>query len=163
MWRAARDERRHRARELGDIGFIRVSSTRTIEMLPFCSVFIFHQSAPVRGRPSGDAPLGLKSSPRRRLIWRASSVRPRLMRDFTVPSGRSRRGNVLIRQFLDVAHQHGRPQRVRAATPAPSRSSVTRSRCSRAAMVGPGPTAAGVSSLASTSRSIVSRSLRTLR
>ena len=33
------------------------------------------------------SPLGPKSSPRSFRIWRASSVRPRLIRDLTVPSG----------------------------------------------------------------------------
>src|SRR6185436_3761047 len=47
-----------------------------------------HLKAPVRERPFDDPP-GLKSAPRNFRIWRASSFRPRLMRDFTVPSGRS--------------------------------------------------------------------------
>jgi hypothetical protein len=51
---------------------------------------------------------------RRRAICRASSVRPRLIRDLTVPSGtRSFSANLLIAQLLDVAQHHGRAQRRR--------------------------------------------------
>src|SRR4029077_2024992 len=46
--------------------------------------FDIHQWAPVRLRI---ALLGPESSPRNLRIWRASSVRPRVMGDVTVPSG----------------------------------------------------------------------------
>src|SRR5260221_616381 len=46
--------------------------------------FHIHQLAPVR---LSIVPFWPKSSPRSLRIWRASSVRPRLIRDFTVPSG----------------------------------------------------------------------------
>src|SRR5437667_9225582 len=53
-----------------------------------------HYRAPVRERASLDTLLGLNPSPRSRRIWRASSVRPRLMRDFTVPSGSLKRSAI---------------------------------------------------------------------
>ena len=100
---------------------------------------------------------------RSRTICRASSVRPRLIRDFTVPSGSSQLvGDFLVGQLLDVAQHHGRPQRRRERferfaskryAVVPFEDSVRRWRCARAA---PGPPA-------STSRSIASRSFRALR
>ena len=47
-----------------------------------------------------------------RLSWCASSIRPRLIRDLTVPSGNPEAlGDLLIRQLLQIAEDDGRAQR----------------------------------------------------
>ena len=69
-----------------------------------------------------------------RLTCRASSVRPRLIRDLTVPSGSRSVSAISLRHLPDVAHQDGCPQ-FRAADSA-SRRSETRSRCSSGAGTG---------------------------
>ena len=71
-------------------------------------------------------------------------------------------GDLLVRQLLDVAHQHRRAQRRRAAPPAPA-AAAPRDRAARAPPPGPGRATPAPARSASTSRSIVSRSLRTLR
>ena len=96
-------------------------------------------------------------------IWRASSVRPRLMRDFTVPSGRSQPvGDLLVGQLLDVAQHHRGAQRRRQPVER-RRAAGARGRAARARLSALRPGATGVRSAGSTSRLIVSRSLRTLR
>jgi hypothetical protein len=45
--------------------------------------------------------------------WRASSRRPRLIRDFTVPSGSRAIGDFLVRELLQIAQHDGGAQRSR--------------------------------------------------
>src|SRR5262245_58275105 len=129
--------------------------------------FDIHHQTPVRvvlllrGSLS-PGPVGLYSFPRSLRICRASSVRPRLIRDLTVPSGRRNWSAISWYDSSWMSRMRTAVRRVSGSAESACLSSITRSRCSSAA-TGLGSAAAGASSPASTSRSIVSRSLRTLR
>src|SRR4051812_4577167 len=154
--RAARDERGHGR---GEIRENRIHQPRLADAdhgdgsgLFGCQV---HQCTPVM-------PLGLKCWPRSFRICRASSLRPRLIRDFTVPSGSRKAWAISWYESSWRSRIRTAVRSVFGSDASASRSSSTRSRCSRTAIwLCPG--AEADSSAVSTSRSMVSRSFRTLR
>ena len=85
------------------------------------------------------------------------------MRDFTVPSGKPQPvGDFLVGQFLDVAQHHRGAQRRRQLVERRAQQRA-RGRAARARRTALRSGDAGASVAGSTSRLIVSRSLRTLR
>src|SRR5690349_2518745 len=97
-----------------------------------------------------------------RRIWRPSSMRPRLIRDFTVPSGRPSLSAI---SWYDSSCRSRSTTAVRSAGGSVSsacRSIARKSWCSAMAC-GPRSAEAGCRFVASTSCAIVCRSLRTLR